>query len=72
MGESFLVQCFCKVFIRDKLETIGSNKRKFKSGQAHLRPITTQENKHGIGLDRHKIEPAHVLAVPIFCSCLNL
>ena len=24
-----------------------------------LRPISTQENKHGIGLDLNKIEPAH-------------
>ncbi len=37
-----------------------------------LRPIFTQENKHGIGPDRNKIEPAHGLSVPIFCSSLNL
>ena len=27
-----------------------------------LRPICTQENKHGIGPDRNKIEPAHAWA----------
>ena len=39
-----------------------------------LRPISTQENKHGIGIgpDRYKIEPAHGLWVLIFCSSLNL
>ena len=30
------------------------------------------ENKHGIGPDGNKIEPAHGLSVPIFCSSLNL
>ncbi len=28
-----------------------------------LMPISTQENKHGIGPDRNKIEPAHGLSV---------
>ncbi len=37
-----------------------------------IRPISTQENKHGIGPDRNKIKPAHGLSVPIFCSSLNL
>ena len=37
-----------------------------------LRPISTQENKHGIGPDRTKIELAHGFSVPIFCSSLNL
>ena len=37
-----------------------------------LRPISTQENKHGIRPDRNKIEPAHGLSVPVFCSSLNL
>ena len=38
----------------------------------NLRPTSTQENKHGIGPDRNKIETAHGLSVPIFCSSLNL
>ena len=38
----------------------------------HLRPISTQENKHGIGPDRNKIEPVHGLSVAIFSSSLNL
>ena len=38
----------------------------------HSRPTSTQENKHGIGPNRNKIEPAHGLSVPIFCSSLNL
>ena len=42
------------------------------SNRSVLRPISTQENKHGIGPDRNKIEPAHGLSVPIFCSSLNL
>ena len=37
-----------------------------------LTPISTPENKHGIGPDRNKTEPAHGLSVPIFCSNLNL
>ncbi len=37
-----------------------------------LRPISTQENKHEIGPDRNKIEPAHGPSVPIVCSSLNL
>ncbi len=37
-----------------------------------LRPVFTQENKHGIGPDRNKIETAHGLSVPIFCSSFNL
>ncbi len=36
------------------------------------RPIFTQENKHGIGPDRNKIEPAHGLSVTTFCSSLNM
>ena len=36
------------------------------------RPISAQENKHGIGLDQNKIEPTHGLSVPSFCSSLNL
>ncbi len=35
------------------------------------RPISTQENKHIIGPDRNKIEPAHALSVPIFYSSLQ-
>ena len=38
----------------------------------NIRPISTQENKHGIGPDRKNIEPVHGLSVPIFCSSLNL
>ena len=41
-------------------------------GAIALRPVSTQENKHGIGPDRKKIETAHGLSVPIFCSSLNL
>ncbi len=37
-----------------------------------LRPISSQENKHGVGSDWNKIEPVHGLSVPIFCSSLNL
>ncbi len=37
-----------------------------------LRPVSSQENKHGIGPDRNKIEHAHRLSVPISCSSLNL
>ncbi len=34
-----------------------------------LRPISTQENKHGIRPDRNKIEPAHGLTVAMFLYC---
>ena len=37
-----------------------------------LRPVSTQENKHGIGPDRNKIETEYGLSAPIFCSSLNL
>ncbi len=30
------------------------------------RPLSTQENKHGIGPNRNKIEPTHGLSVSIF------
>jgi hypothetical protein len=36
-----------------------------------LRPVSTQDNKHGIGLDRNKIEPVNGLSIAIFCSSLN-
>ncbi len=36
------------------------------------RPVSTQENKQRIGSDWNKIEPAHGILVPIFCSSLNL
>ncbi len=39
---------------------------------ATSRPISIQENKRGIGPDRNKIEHAHGLSVPTFCSSLNL
>ncbi len=35
-------------------------------------PVSTQENKHGIGPARNKIETAHGHSVPIFCSSLTL
>ena len=37
-----------------------------------LRPVSTQENKHGIGPDRKKMEPAHGLSVPIFLKYFQL
>ncbi len=37
-----------------------------------MKPFSTQENKHGIGPDRNKVETAHGLSVPIFCSSVNL
>ena len=42
------------------------------SKYVELRLVSTQENKHGIGPDRNKIEPAHGRSLPIFCSSLNL
>ena len=39
---------------------------------SRLRPVSTQENKHGIGPDRNKIKTTLRLSVPIFCSSLNL
>ena len=39
---------------------------------SYLRPVSTQENKHGIGPDRNKIKLAYGLSVPVFSSSLNL
>ncbi len=36
-----------------------------------LKPVSTKENKHGIGPNRKKIEPVHGLLVQIFSSSSN-
>ena len=46
-------------------------------GQANPRNVNAasifiRENEHGIRLDQNKLEPAHGLSVPSFCSSSNL
>ncbi len=50
-----------------KLHTVQCKEAVTLNVSDHYRLLSTQENKHGIGPDRNKIEPISVL---IFCSSL--